>query len=79
MHEPLGILELRDTTKLAVPQNSLWYLCGSHRDIANEPRLAKPRRGMFSLIEVMLSRRSISDTLARFVRGFFELRTRLER
>jgi len=36
------------------------------------------RRGVFSLVEVMLPRGAISDTLARFVRGFKELRARLE-
>jgi indolepyruvate decarboxylase len=40
---------------------------------------AVARRGMFSLIEVMLPRGAISETLARFVRGFTELRARLER
>jgi len=36
------------------------------------------RRGMFSLIEVMLPRGAISDTLQRFVRGFSEMRARME-
>jgi indolepyruvate decarboxylase len=40
---------------------------------------AVARRGMFSLIEVMLPHGAISDTLARFVRGFTELRARPER
>jgi indolepyruvate decarboxylase len=39
---------------------------------------AAKRRGMFSLIEVMLPRGAISDTLARFVQGFKDLRARLE-
>ncbi len=39
---------------------------------------AVKRRGMFSLIEVMLPRGAISDTLARFVQGFKDLRARLE-
>jgi indolepyruvate decarboxylase len=36
------------------------------------------RRGTFSLIEVMLRRGAISDTLTRFVKGFAALRARLE-
>jgi len=40
---------------------------------------AAGRRGLFSLIEVMLPRGAISDTLSRFVRGFSELRARLEK
>jgi indolepyruvate decarboxylase len=39
---------------------------------------ARGRRGAFSLVEAMLPRGAISDTLARFVRGFKELRARLE-
>jgi indolepyruvate decarboxylase len=39
---------------------------------------AVERRGVFSLVEVMLPRGAISDTLKRFVRGFKELRARLE-
>jgi len=40
---------------------------------------AVARRGLFSLIEVMLPRGVTSDTLARFVRGFKEMRARMER
>jgi indolepyruvate decarboxylase len=36
------------------------------------------RRDAFSLVEVMLPRGIISETLARFVRGFKEVRARLE-
>ena len=36
------------------------------------------RRGVFSLVEVMLPRGAISETLARFVQGFKELRARME-
>ena len=39
---------------------------------------AAGRRGVFSLVEVMLPRGEISDTLARFVRGFKEMRARME-
>jgi indolepyruvate decarboxylase len=40
---------------------------------------AVARRGVFSLIEVMLPRGATSDTLARFVRGFKDMRARMER
>lgn len=63
MAAPLGGHGVRVATRAALAQ-------------ALEEAVA--RRGMFSLIEVMLPRGAISDTLGRFVRGFTALRAKLE-
>jgi indolepyruvate decarboxylase len=64
---------------MAAPLGGHGVRVESRATLARALEDAVARRGMFSLIEVMLPRGAISDTLARFVRGFTELRARLER
>jgi indolepyruvate decarboxylase len=49
---------------------------GTRRELAEALERAAHRRGVFSLVEVMLPRGVISDTLARFVAGFQQARAR---
>src|SRR5665647_2743205 len=48
----------------------------TRRQLAAALESAVARRGVFSLIEVMLPRGAVSDTLARFVAGFKAARER---
>ena len=48
----------------------------TRRELVNALEDAYQRRGQFSLVEVMLPRGAISDTLSRFVSGFKEVRAK---
>jgi indolepyruvate decarboxylase len=64
--------------EMAAPMGGHGVRVKTRAELAGALEEAVARRGVFSLVEMMLPRGAISDTLKRFVRGFKELRARLE-